>query len=1172
MRIDDRLPLAAYRLTTFAMALLAATALTAAPARADGGNGGNAGNVGGTGATGFTGSTGGNGNGGGFGGGGGGAAGGGGGNGGNGAGPNGQLGGTGAAAPGGTGANGGNNAIAVDGGGGGGGGGGNGNGAGAATVTNTGALTGGLGGNGGTGSTGGANGGGGGGGGGGYGAIVTGSGASSNSGTVTGGNGGTGGSGNGIGNGGNGGTGGVGVQFSGSGATFTNTGTVTGGNGSAGGAGGGGGAGGVGGAGGAGIVGANLTVINSGAISGGLSAGAVQASAITFTGGTNVLQLQSGATFTGNVVAFSAADTLQLGGSTNATFNTSQIGPGPVEQFQNFGVFQKTGTSTWTLTGTPGQTTSWTITQGTLAVANAASLGGGTLTLNGGTLQALGLLTLTNPVTLNSGGGTIDTNGNNAIASGVISGVGGLTKIGNGTLTFQTAMTYGGGTTINAGTLELDTVGGSLPTGGALTVNGGLFDMSQIATGQSVGALAGTGGQISLGANNLTTNSSASTTLATQITGTGALIKQGTGTLTLTGNNLYSGGTQVQGGLINFSALNNFGTGNITLNGGGLQWASGNTTDISSRLAALGAGGATFDTNGNNVTFASGLSGTGGITKQGTGLLNLTGTNTYTGLTSVSGGTLAVNGSITSSVTVGPSGTLGGTGTITGTVTTQGTLAPGNSIGTLNVTGNFVQAAGSTYQVEANAQGQSDKINITGTAAIQGGTVQVLAQSGTYGTSTTYTILTANGGRTGTYSSVTSNFAFLTPTLSYDANNVFLTLALLGGGGTGFLMSAFTPNQKAVGTALNQSFASASGDYATVIGTLAGLNAFAGPVALNAISGEQYADFGTMNVNNAALFMGAIGQQMALARGVSASSGQRASLAQACDIAACDGMSPFSVWASGLGGVGAVAGDYNASTATYNFGGAAVGIDYRIDPRFLVGLATTYTAGNLWVNGFPGKGWTNNVSVAAYGSFTQDGFYADLLGGYAWYNNQMLRQILIPGLQPRTANGSTNANQALGQVETGYRFGIYAPASATLAPFGRLQASSVTQNAFSENGAQSLSLNVAQQTTNSLRTLFGIDLASVLPIGSERTVDLGLRLGWQHEFASTQRPITAALSGAPFAGFTVYGATPQPDAAVVSFRAATSVADSVELYVRYDGEIGSGTDNHAFNLGVRVNF
>ncbi len=1033
--------------------------------------------------------------------------------------------------------------------------------------------------------------------------------------------------------GGAGGTGGAGIDASG--ATIINSGTIRGGQGGVGGQGGQGGqggrggdgtaggagiggdggqgwtggAGGAGGTGGVAISGSNLTIINDGAlipgaggnggaggsgVSGGVggsgstqggiggsvgaagspgSSGSVSSNAIVFTGGTNVLELRSGSSISGNVVAFSAADTLRLGGSTNATFDTSQIGA--AARFRTFGVFEKTGTGTWTLTNAPGVATPWTISQGTLALANGASLGGGALTFNGGTLQALGTLTLTGAIAINAGGGTFDTNGNNVIVSSAISGAGGLTKNGAGELRMEAVSTYGGGTTVNAGTLVLDSVGGSLPVGGALTVNGGLFDMSGIATGQTVGALAGTGGQISLGANNLTTNSNANTTLATQITGTGALIKQGAGTLTLTGNNLYSGGTTISGGLINFSALNNFGTGPITLNGGGLQWAAGNTLDVSSRLV-LGAGGAAFDTNSSNITLAGNLAGTGGLTKQGLGTLNLTGVNTYTGPTSVTAGTLAVNGSVTSNITVGAAGTLGGTGTIFGTVNTLGTLAPGNSIGTITVSGSFTQAAGSIYQVEVNAAGQGDRINVTGTpgtATINGGTVQVIAAPGTYGASTTYTILNATGGRTGTYAGVTSNFAFLTPSLSYDANNVFLTLALLTNGNPGsggFLLSAYTPNQKAVGFALNQSFASATGDFATVISVLSGLTAFQGPGALTALSGEQYADFGTMNTNNAAMFMNAVGQQMAIARG-SAASGQRTPLAQACDVAACDAISPFSMWGSALGGVGSVNGDSNASSATYNFGGAAVGIDYRLDPRFLVGLAASYTSGNLWVNGFPGKGWSSNVGVAAYGSFTQGGFYADLLGGYAYYGNQLQRQIQISGLQ-RMAWGSTGANQALGQAETGYRIGVYAPAAATLAPFARLQGSSVMQNGFTESGAQSLNLNVAQQTTNSLRTLFGLDLTGAVPLGTDRTLDLGLRLGWQHEFASTQRPITAALSGAPFAAFTVYGAAPQPDSAVVSFRANTRLAEQMQLYLRYDGDIGSGTDNHALNLGLRFSW
>jgi outer membrane autotransporter protein len=487
----------------------------------------------------------------------------------------------------------------------------------------------------------------------------------------------------------------------------------------------------------------------------------------------------------------------------------------------------------------------------------------------------------------------------------------------------------------------------------------------------------------------------------------------------------------------------------------------------------------------------------------------------------------------------------------------------------LNVSGNFAQTGGA-YVVEANAAGQSDRINVGGTATINGGTVQVLAQPGNYGPSTTYTILRANGGVLGVYSGVSSNFAFLTPSLSYDANDVFLTLALPSQN-TFTSFSGITPNQKAVGTALNQSFASAGGDFATVIGALAGLNTQQGPVALDTISGQPYADFGTMNTNNAMMFMNALGQQMANARGA-ASTGQRQALAQACEIESCDAVGPLSAWASALGGLGSVLGDGNTSTLTYNFGGAAAGIDYRFDPRFLVGIGTGYTHGTQWVNSFMGQGWSDSVSVAAYGSFTQAGFYLDALAGYAYFNNQLQRQILIPGLQQRTATGSTGANQFLGQAEGGYKLDIYAPAQASITPFGRLQISSVTQNAFSESGAQSLNLNVAQQTTNSLRTTIGADLAGEIDLGSEHKVDIDVRLGWQHEFADTGRPITAAFVGAPGNSFTVFGATPARDAAVVGLQAATHIAEATQVYLRYDGGVGGGTDNHALNVGVRMSW
>ena len=77
----------------------------------------------------------------------------------------------------------------------------------------------------------------------------------------------------------------------------------------------------------------------------------------------------------------------------------------------------------------------------------------------------------------------------------------------------------------------------------------------------------------------------------------------------------------------------------------------------------------------------------------------------------------------------------------------------------------------------------------------------------------------------------------------------------------------------------------------------------------------------------------------------------------------------------------------------------------------------------------------------------------------------MWRQITIPGLQPRTAQGRTGSNQFYGQLQGGYRFDVgpvgAAMADAYITPFARLQGYTGMQNGFTESGAQSLNLTVA---------------------------------------------------------------------------------------------------------------
>jgi autotransporter-associated beta strand protein len=163
----------------------------------------------------------------------------------------------------------------------------------------------------------------------------------------------------------------------------------------------------------------------------------------------------------------------------------------------------------------------------------------------------------------------------------------------------------------------------------------------------------GSGGTFTLGA--VLADSTTNTNNAAGWDGK-TLTKLGAGTLILTGNNTYTGGTNVNAGTVQVGHANALGTGTATV-------ANGGTLDVNGRSVAnnITLGGGSLVNNsttaaslGNQVTLSANskvggsgnmtlgnIAGANGLEKTGTGTVTLNGTNAATS-TTVSAGTLAL--------------------------------------------------------------------------------------------------------------------------------------------------------------------------------------------------------------------------------------------------------------------------------------------------------------------------------------------------------------------------------------------------------------------------------------------------------------------------------------------------------------------------------------------------
>ncbi len=342
--------------------------------------------------------------------------------------------------------------------------------------------------------------------------------------------------------------------------------------------------------------------------------------------------------------------------------------------------------------------------------------GSGSLSFSGAQLKLLGGSSVidsllingfaADAVVLGTGGLTVDTQGGNAQIPTILSGTGGLTKGGAGRLRLTAANSYEGGTTIAGGLLEL-TNSGALGTGNVAVGSGELRAYNSVTLAGDLNGgiqlISVSGGQ--MGVFSAVTNQTFTLAPLDFLLVDGSTMQVGSSGQTGTVVFAPSGAVALPG-----DASLNVAAGTMVAANSGLEFItsvatsttvdSGSTLDFQDHLstggirALYGEGTVNMGTSSSTMlivdsgNFAGNIAGNGGLVKDSTGILTLTGQTAFIGGTTVNAGTLIVDGSLSfglGSAWVNTGGTLGGSGMVGDVALNGGTLSPGNSAGTLTI-------------------------------------------------------------------------------------------------------------------------------------------------------------------------------------------------------------------------------------------------------------------------------------------------------------------------------------------------------------------------------------------------------------------------------------------------------------------------------------------------------
>ncbi|WP_299375296.1 autotransporter outer membrane beta-barrel domain-containing protein [uncultured Tateyamaria sp.] len=479
-------------------------------------------------------------------------------------------------------------------------------------------------------------------------------------------------------------------------------------------------------------------------------------------------------------------------------------------------------------------------------------------------------------------------------------------------------------------------------------------------------------------------------------------------------------------------------------------------------------------------------------------------------------------------------GVANGTGTASG-LTNEGRFAPGNSIGTFTVTGDFAQTATGQLDIEIAADGGSDLVAVSGTATLDGTlSVQGIGYPTGFPDTQSYTILTANGGIAGAFANVTDNLPDVDVVAAYSANSVAISYSrgtMPGGPTTDMSDKSIHANALQAG--------------------LASVGFFSNHLrARGRAHGPSGAGRDTL------AFAGLDGPVFSFADQTPGFTAETGAL----------WLSPFASRADV--DATAVATGYSADT-----NGLALGYEVTtpdgagfVRKGIALGFSTTDVASGA------SSADIDTTQIGAYYHLERGPLRLTTAATFGSQSHDITRTIPIAGMAPAIARSSADGFAFEIGADLSYNlaqhYGWANADTLRVAPVVSLQHSVVKRDGYTETGAGILNLTVAPERY--ARTVLGVGMEYEQLFRGQNgmVIKPSLSVKYEHAFGAEAATVSSALAGVAGASFADRGAIVGDNTIAVGAGVEFQIKDNFSVDVRYSGRFSNSADTHTASISA----